>query len=63
MSTQPEIVLAAGLRLPQARAGGAYKREDAGHLGAAVTRELMARTGLSPDAFDEVIAGCVGQPH
>ncbi len=63
MSTQPEIVLAAGLRLPQARAGGAYKREDAAHMGAALTRELMARTGLTPEIFDEVIAGCVGQPH
>jgi acetyl-CoA C-acetyltransferase/acetyl-CoA acyltransferase len=58
-----DVVLAAGLRLPQAKAGGAYKREDAGHLGSAVARELIERTGLEPGAIDEVIVGCVGQPH
>ncbi len=57
------IVLAAGLRLPQARAGGAYAREDAGHLGAALARELLARTGLDAALLDEVIVGCVGPPH
>jgi len=57
------IVLAAGLRLPQARAGGAYAREDAGHLGAAVARELLARTGLDPGQLDEVVVGCVGPPQ
>lgn len=59
----PRAVLAAGLRLPQARAGGAYAREDAGHLGACVARELLARTGVDPGSLDEVIAGCVGPPH
>jgi acetyl-CoA acetyltransferase family protein len=57
------IVLAAGVRAPQARAGGRYAREDAGHLGAAVARELVARSGIDPGRFDEVIAGCVGPPH
>jgi len=57
------IVLAAGLRFPQARAGGAYGREDAGHLGAAAARELIARTGLDPALLDEVIVGCVGPAH
>lgn len=60
---QPSVVLAAGLRLPQARAGGAFASEDAGHLGAAVARELIARTALDPALFDEVIVGCVGPPH
>jgi acetyl-CoA C-acetyltransferase len=59
----PRIVLAAGLRLPQAKAGGAYAREDAAHLGAALARELLARTGIDPGALDEVIVGCVGPPH
>ncbi len=58
----PSIVLAAGLRTPWARAGVAYAREDAGHLGAHVTRELIARTGVDPASLDEVVAGCVGQP-
>ena len=60
---QPKIVLAAGLRLPQAKAGGAYMGEDAAHLGTAVCRELFARTGLDPAAFDEVVCGSVGPPH
>jgi acetyl-CoA C-acetyltransferase/acetyl-CoA acyltransferase len=57
------IVLAAGLRLPQARAGVRYAREDAGHLGATAVRELLARTGVDAGALDEVIAGCVGPSH
>ncbi|HRV80127.1 MAG TPA: acetyl-CoA C-acyltransferase, partial [Planctomycetota bacterium] len=59
----PPIVLAAGLRTPWARAGGAFQREDAGHLGARIARELLARTGLDPKYLNEVIAGCVGPPH
>ena len=59
----PSIVLAAGLRSPWARAGGALRREDAGHLGARVARELLARTGVDPADLDEVITGSVGPPH
>jgi acetyl-CoA C-acetyltransferase/acetyl-CoA acyltransferase len=62
-SARARIVLAAGVRLPQAKAGGAYRGEDAGHLGAAVARELVARANLDPGKIDEVIAGCVGPPH
>ncbi len=57
------IVLAAGLRLPQARAGGVYMQEDAGHLGARAARELIAQTGVDPSTIDEVIVGCAGPPH
>ncbi len=57
-----EIVIAAGVRTAQVKAGGAFKREDAGRLGAAVTRELLARTGIDAGELDEVIFGCVGQP-
>jgi acetyl-CoA acetyltransferase family protein len=58
-----DIVLAAGLRSAWCKAGGAMRTEDAAHLGAAVARELIARTGVDPAKFDEVIFGCVGQPH
>jgi len=58
-----ESVIAAGLRTAQTRAGGQFRREDAGRLGAAVTRELLARTGLDAAQLDEVIFGCVGQPQ
>jgi len=63
MSPSPSIVLAAGLRTPQARAGGAFRAEDPGHLGARLARELLARTGLAGAEIDEVIAGCAGPPH
>ncbi len=57
------IVLAAGVRSAQARAGGVFAREDAAHLAAEVVRELIARTNLDPATIDEVIAGCAGPPH
>jgi len=56
------IVLAAGLRLPQAKAGGQYMGETTPHLGAAVARELLLRSGVDPKELDAVICGCVGQP-
>lgn len=56
------LVLAAGLRTPMARAGGVFAREDAGHLGALVAREILARAGLDPAELDEVVTGCVGPP-
>ena len=61
--TGPTIVLAAGLRTPWARAGGAFRSEDAGHLAARVTRELLARTNLAGEDVDELICGSVGPPH
>ena len=63
-SVRPEksIVIAAGLRTPFVRAGGAFERENAAHLGARVAREVLARAGIDPAAIDEVICGCVGPP-
>lgn len=58
----PEIVIAAGTRTPWARAGGVLKHENAGHLGAQVAREVLARTGIDPAELDEVVTGCVGPP-
>jgi acetyl-CoA C-acetyltransferase/acetyl-CoA acyltransferase len=60
---RPRCVIAAGLRLPQVRAGGVFKREDAAHLGAVAARELLAQSGLDPASIDEVIVGCVGPPQ
>src|SRR5262245_33462247 len=57
------IVLASGVRLPQARAGGVFAREDAGHLGTVVARECLARAGLDPARLSEGVVGCVGPPH
>ncbi len=61
--TGPQVVLAAGLRTPQAKAGGRFRGEDAGHLGALAARELIARSGIDPAELDEVIVGCAGPPH
>jgi acetyl-CoA C-acetyltransferase/acetyl-CoA acyltransferase len=61
--SQPSIVIAAGLRTAQARAGGRLRGEDAGHLGAEVARELLARSALPPGEIDEVVVGCAGPPH
>jgi acetyl-CoA acetyltransferase family protein len=58
-----DIVLLAGLRTPWAKAGGKFMQTDAGHLGAQVARDLLARCGLTGNEVDEVIAGCVGPPH
>lgn len=65
ISVQPkhDIVIAGGLRTPFARAGGAYAKEDAAHLGARVTREVLARTSLDVNEVDQFITGCVGPPH
>lgn len=62
-SKNPSIVLAAGLRSPWIKAGGKFRDEDAGHLGATVVRELLARTGVQGAKLDEVITGAVGPPH
>ena len=60
---RPRCVLAAGLRLPQARAGGAFKQENAAHLGSVVAREVLARSGIRGEWINEVIVGCVGPPQ
>lgn len=58
----PQLVLAAGIRTPMARAGGMFAKENVAHLGALTTRELLAQTGIDPAIINEVITGCVGQP-
>ena len=63
MVDRSPLVLAAGIRTPWARSGGAFAREDAGHLGAQVARELIARTNIDPGTLDEVITGIAGPPH
>ncbi|MBI5432754.1 MAG: acetyl-CoA C-acyltransferase [Planctomycetes bacterium] len=56
-------VLALGLRTPQTKAGGAFAKENAAHLGATVAREVLARSGVAVGDVEEVIVGCVGPPH
>jgi acetyl-CoA C-acetyltransferase/acetyl-CoA acyltransferase len=57
------VVLLSGWRTPLARSGGVYARDDSGHIGAAISRETIARAGIDPEMIDEVIVGCAGPPH
>jgi acetyl-CoA acetyltransferase len=57
-----DVVIIDGLRTPYAKAGTAFKDVPAVDLGAAVMKELIARTGIDKDMIDEVIVGNAGMP-
>ena len=57
-----KIVIIDGLRSPISKAGFELKNIQADTLGAIITKELVLRTGISYDAFDEIILGNVAQP-
>jgi acetyl-CoA C-acetyltransferase/acetyl-CoA acyltransferase len=57
-----DIVILDGFRTPYAKAGTAFKDVPAVDLGAAVTKEVMARTGIDREIIDEVIIGNAGMP-
>lgn len=56
------IAIVYGLRTPFGKAGGVFKHLGADDLGAAVVRELMARTNFPVRQLDEVIFGNATQP-
>ncbi len=56
------IAIVEAIRTPFAKAGGVYRDVSADHLGAVVTREVIARSGLQANCIDEVIFGNVSQP-
>ncbi len=53
------VAIVAGLRTPFAKQSTAYKRLTALDLGTAVVGELLARTGVSADAIQQVVYGQV----
>ncbi len=57
-----EVVIIDGFRTPYAKAGTVLKDIPAVELGAAVLKEVMARTGIDPALVDEVIVGNAGMP-
>jgi acetyl-CoA C-acetyltransferase len=57
MTSMREAVICEPLRTPVGGFGGAYKDLPAHALGAAVARELLARTNVPVDAVDDVIMG------
>jgi acetyl-CoA C-acetyltransferase len=54
-----DIVIVAAARTALGKFGGALAKVSAPELGATVIQALMAQTGVSPDAIDEVILGQV----
>lgn len=58
---KPLYIIAAA-RTPFARAGSSLAGLDAVDLGKAAVSSLLARSGIDPQAVDETIFGCVGQP-
>lgn len=57
-----EVVIIDGFRTPYAKAGAVFKDVHPVDLAAAVTKELIARTGIDRDLIDEVIVGNAGMP-
>jgi len=57
-----DVVIIDGFRTPYAKTGTAFKDVPAVDLGAAVVKELIARTGVDKDIIDEVIVGNAGMP-
>ncbi|MCH7961644.1 MAG: thiolase family protein [Planctomycetes bacterium] len=56
------VAIIEGVRTPFCKAGGRFRHVAADDLGAAVVRELLARSNVLPAEVDEVIFGCVAQP-
>ncbi len=56
-----DVVLVDGVRTAVGTFGGSLKDVKVSELGAAVIREVLRRSGVAPEAVDEVILGCVGQ--
>ena len=59
---QERLVILAGLRTPFCKAGTDLADMTADDLAVAVSKALLARTGIDPKEIDEAIFGCVGQP-
>ncbi|MFP4562593.1 MAG: thiolase family protein [Spirochaetia bacterium] len=56
------IAIVEGIRTPMAPAGKELKEWEADDLAVFPVREVLARTGIGPAEFDEVIFGNVAQP-
>ncbi|MFI9628339.1 acetyl-CoA C-acetyltransferase [Streptomyces sp. NPDC052042] len=54
---QSDVVICEPLRTPIGRFGGVFARQTPAALAACVIAEVVARTGIDPEAVDEVILG------
>src|SRR3990170_7242536 len=57
----PQAVITHALRTPVGRYGGALARVRPDDLAAIVIRAAVERSGVRPDAIDDVILGCANQ--
>src|SRR6185436_19296134 len=57
-----QIVIVDGVRTPFLKAGTVARELPAYELGRQALVALMAKLNLKPDAVDEVVIGCVGNP-
>ena len=55
------VVIAGATRTAIGKFAGSFKDLPTSDLGAAAVRTAVSRSGVQPDAVDEVILGCVGQ--
>lgn len=55
----PEVVIREPLRTSVGRYGGVFRAVPTHELGSTVVRELVQRTGLRPEAVDDVLFGNV----
>ncbi len=62
ITMQHEIVIVGGVRTPFVKAWTLFNDLSAQKLGSLCVTELLQRTEINPDAIDELIFGCVGQP-
>ncbi|MBM3134897.1 MAG: thiolase family protein [Chloroflexi bacterium] len=56
-----EVVIVGGCRTAIGAHGGAFKTVTAQELAQIVFAEVIKRTGINPNLFDDVILGCIGQ--
>ena len=56
------VAILCGVRTPFCKAGGRFANIQADDLGAVVTKDLLARTGIEPSTIDQVVFGNVAQP-
>jgi acetyl-CoA C-acetyltransferase/acetyl-CoA acyltransferase len=56
------VAVLAGVRTPFVRAGTAFGDLDAVRLGQLAASEVLARSGVRPEAVDEVVFGNIAQP-
>ncbi|WP_407569013.1 acetyl-CoA C-acyltransferase [Deinococcus altitudinis] len=57
----PEAVIVSAVRTPVGRYGGALSSVRPDDLGAVALKEALARSGISPEAIEDVYMGCANQ--